>query len=183
MKTTTKLAKFILWALTLVLAYAVTYLIDTIPLAKAFFGLHAIIGGALLVTLLLICAFGKEVALNQFGKILIRVLRFVVAMVITCIISYIATLVVTVDFFVAYLLMTLGQSMFNVEYIEGTAFADLKDKFSNFKLFSSKGKHGVSKFGKLNPFAKKEPESKPDSVVVVDEEPIDYENAEEFEQV
>ena len=178
---TTKLAKFILWALTLVLAYAVTYLIDTIPLAKAFFGLHAIIGGALLVTLLLICAFGKEVALNQLGKFLIRVLRFVVAMVITGIISYAATLVIPVDFFVAYLLMTLGQSMFNVEYIEEIGFPDFKGKFSNFKLFSTKGKHGVSKFGGFGKSAKTEPES--ESVVVVDEEPVDYQDAEEFEKV
>ena len=177
----TKLAKFILWALTLVLAYAVTYLIDTIPLAKAFFYLHAIIGGALLVTLLLICAFGKEVALNHLSKFLIRVLRFVVAMAITCIICYAATLIIPVDFFAAYLLMTFGQSMFNVEYIEEITIPDFKEKLPKFKLFSFKGKNGVSKSGNFDKSAETSPES--ESVTVIEEEPIDYEDAEEFEQV
>lgn len=176
---TTKFAKFILWVLTLALAYAITHLLESLTLAKAFFGIHAILGGALLVTLLLICAFGKEEALKTFGKFLIRVLRFVVAMAINCIICYVATLIVTVDFFVAYLLITLGQSMFNVEYIEAVDFADFKEKFSGFKLFSRPGKNASSPFAKLGKLGKKENDASPAIV----EEPVDYADADEFEEV
>ena len=175
-----KFTKLILWVLTLALAYAIVNLIDTLPLAKAFFGLHAVTSGAMLVTLLIIFAFGKEVALNQFGKILIRILRFIVAMVITSIISYAASLFVTVDFFTAYLLLSLGQSMFNVEYVDGNGFAEIKEKFANVKLFSSKGSHSVNKFGKFGSWGKKDkdPENQmPDTEFVdaeYDETPEDF---------
>lgn len=128
----TKGVKFALWLITLALAYLVSYLLEAITMVKAFFGLQAGISGLLLVVLLVICAIGKEDALNKCGKLLIRVLRFVVALVITSFFCFIATKLVAIEFCVAYLIMTFGQSMFNVEYVEN--LEGLASKISNFKI-------------------------------------------------
>lgn len=121
------IAKFVLWLLTFAAAYFIKST-ELISLATAFFALHAAIIGILLVSLLLICAFGREAALKTYGSFLIRILRFSVAILITSIFSFVATLLLTVDFCTAYMLTTLGQCMYNIDVVDESDFARLKAK-------------------------------------------------------
>ena len=123
----TTIAKFVLWLLTFGAAYFIQST-ELISLATAFFALHAAIIGILLVSLLLVCAFGKEPALKTYGSFLIRILRFSVAILITSIFSFVATRLVTVDFCTAYMLTTLGQCMYNIDVVDESDFAKLKAK-------------------------------------------------------
>ena len=129
----TTIAKLSLWILTFAAAYFIKST-ELISLTAAFFGLHAAIVGMLLVTLLLICAFGREIALQKYGRILIRVLRFSVAILITSIFSFLATMLVEVDFYIAYMLTTFGQCMYNIDYIDESDFTNLKAKLKAKKI-------------------------------------------------
>lgn len=126
------IAKFVLWLLTFGAAYFIKST-ELISLATAFFALHAAIIGILLVSLLLVCAFGREPALKTYGSFLIRILRFSVAILITSIFSFVATLLLTVDFCTAYMLTTLGQCMYNIDVVDESDFARIKAKFKSKK--------------------------------------------------
>ena len=127
------ICKLVLWFLTFAAAYFIQST-ELISLATAFFALHAAIIGILLTTLLLVCAFGKEAALKTYGSFLIRILRFTVAILITSIFSFLATLLLTVDFCTAYMLISLGQCMYNIDVVDESDFTQLKAKFKSKKV-------------------------------------------------
>lgn len=127
------ICKLVLWFLTFAAAYFIQST-ELISLATAFFALHAAIIGILLVSLLLICAFGKEAALKTYGSFLIRILRFTVAILITSIFSFLATLLLTVDFCTAYMLISLGQCMYNIDVVDENDFTLLKAKLKSKKV-------------------------------------------------
>ena len=137
----TTITKFAFWLVTFAAAYFIKST-ELISLATAFFALHATIVGLLLVSLLLTCAFGREAALKTYGSFLIRVLRFSVAILITSIFSFVATLLLTVDFCTAYMLTTLGQCMYNIDVVDESDFIQLKAKL--------KAKKNVKKAKVLN---------------------------------
>ena len=137
------IAKFVLWLLTFAAAYFIKST-ELISLATAFFALHAAIVGLLLVSLLLTCAFGREAALKTYGSFLIRVLRFSVAILITSIFSFVATLLLTVDFCTAYMLTTLGQCMYNIDVVDESDFARLKAKLKAKKNSKNQKKINTS---------------------------------------
>ncbi len=113
MKTT---FKFTIWLITFTLAYFINS-IEVVSLSHAFFGLHVGIIGASVLVLLLTFAFGKEPALHKYGRFFIKLLRFGVAIGITSVLSWlVATFFLKVDFFTAYVLTTLGQCMYNIDY-------------------------------------------------------------------
>lgn len=128
----TTIFKFVLWLLTFAVAYFIKST-ELVGLATAFFALHAATTGILLVSLLLVCAFGREVALKTYGSFLIRVLRFAVAILITSLFSFIATLLLNVDFCTAYMLTTLGQCMYNIGVVDEKDFAKFKAKLKTKK--------------------------------------------------
>ena len=132
--------KFILWAVTFIMAFTIHNLFENILIAPAFFALHAGICSVILVALLLLFAFGKETALQQFGGLLIIDLRFGVALIITASFSYLATLLVEVDFYVAYFLITFGHAMFNVDYFDSIDFNCDKLKSKLSKMCKNDGK-------------------------------------------
>ena len=144
------IAKFVLWLLTFGAAYFIKST-ELISLATAFFALHAAIIGILLVSLLLICAFGREAALKTYGSFLIRVLRFSVAILITSIFSFVATLLLTVDFCTAYMLTTLGQCMYNIDVVDESDFARIKAKFKSKKNYKKVLSTGSSEKKKPTP--------------------------------
>ena len=137
----TTITKFAFWLVTFAAAYFIKST-ELISLATAFFALHATIVGLLLVSLLLTCAFGREAALKTYGSFLIRVLRFSVAILITSIFSFVATLLLEVDFCTAYMLTTLGQCMYNIDVVDESDFIKLKAKL--------KAKKNVKKAKVLN---------------------------------
>ena len=143
------IAKFVLWLLTFAAAYFIKST-ELISLATAFFALHAAIIGILLVSLLLICAFGREAALKTYGSFLIRILRFSVAILITSIFSFVATLLLTVDFCTAYMLTTLGQCMYNIDVVDESDFARLKAKLKAKKNSKNQKKVNVASSEKKN---------------------------------
>lgn len=115
MKTT---FKFTIWLVTFAIAYFIQAT-EVVSLSYAFFGLHVTLIGASILSLLLAFAFGKEPALQKYSRLFIKLLRFGVAIGITSILSWIvATLFLKIDFFNAYLLTTLGQCMYNIDYTE-----------------------------------------------------------------
>lgn len=115
MKTT---FKFTIWLVTFAIAYFIQYT-EVVTLSHAFFGLHVSLIGASILSLLLAFAFGKEPALQKYARLFIKLLRFGVAIGITSALSWIvATLFLKIDFFNAYLLTTLGQCMYNIDYTE-----------------------------------------------------------------
>lgn len=143
------IAKFVLWLLTFAAAYFIKST-ELISLATAFFALHAAIIGILLVSLLLICAFGREAALKTYGSFLIRILRFSVAILITSIFSFVATLLLTVDFCTAYMLTTLGQCMYNIDVVDESDFTRLKAKLKAKKNTKNQKKINVASSEKKN---------------------------------
>ncbi len=127
-----KAVKFGLWLITLALAFLATHLFEAVTLAQAFFGIHTIISVVLLVVVLVISAVGDDKLLNTLGQKLNRVAsRFILAFIITAFLSAVATLLVTVEFCVAYLLLSFSQSISIIDYVKGIEF-NLKGKLAKF---------------------------------------------------
>lgn len=124
--------KFGLWLATLLLAFAGTHLFEAVTLAQGFFGIHTAISVLLLVIVLVISAVGDENLLSKFGQKLNRIAaRFILAFIITAFLSFVATWLVSVEFCVAYLLLTFSQSISIIDYVNGIEI-NLKGKLPKF---------------------------------------------------
>lgn len=105
--------------------------VDTLD--KGFVYAHAGIGVLVLGIFLVLLALGQENALQRFGTWFIRCLRYVLAVTLTGLLAFVATKLVTVDFYVAYLLLAFGQCMITVDFVGDTKglakkIADLRAK-------------------------------------------------------
>lgn len=127
-----KVVKFALWLFTLLVAFVATQLLEAVTLAQGFFGIHTIISVVLLVVVLVISAIGDDNLLNKFGQKLNRIAaRFILAFIITAFLSFVATLLVSVEFCIAYLLLTFSQSVSIIDYVNGIEI-NLKGKLPKF---------------------------------------------------
>lgn len=109
---------FCLMALALGWIASMLQWVDT--LGKGFVYAHAGIGVLILAGFLVLMALGQENALQRFGTWFIRSLRYVLAVTFTCLLAFVATKLVTVDFYVAYLLLAFGQCMVTVDFVGNT---------------------------------------------------------------
>ena len=103
--------------------------VDTI--GKGFVYAHAGVGVLVLAIFLVLLALGQERALQRFGTWFIRSLRYVLAVTLTGLLAFVATKLVTVDFYVAYLLLAFGQCMITVDFVGDTK--GLTKKIADFR--------------------------------------------------